>query len=128
MNWKAVARDVLIVMGLTFFGGIPIGFLATSLGAKDSPNMLLAIALSNFLFALIGFTVAGCLARTNRFRHLLVVTVIVWVLSIANVFLLHAPLINWFYSLPFLLLVMGLGGAVSFLFVKKPTQTDGQQV
>lgn len=112
-NWKAILRDVSIIWGLTAIGGLIIG-LATA--GRGFP--VLAIAISNILLGTIGFVISGCITKLDRFRHLFNVAIGVWLTSLVNVFFLNFTLGQWFMSLIHILMMMGIGGGISFLFVK----------
>jgi hypothetical protein len=117
VHWIAVVRDVAIVFGITFLGGFIVGFAASLSGGEVST---LALAVSNIIFGTAGFTISGCLAKIHRFRHLFGVAAGAWVVSLVNVALGAVTLQIWAASLLTILAMMGLGGAVSFLFVKAP--------
>jgi hypothetical protein len=107
----AIIRDVAILWGLTFARGLIIGILR--IGGADPTARMVVIGLSNLLFAIIGFTISGCLTGGNRWRHLFIVAVIVWLSSLVNlVFGIH--LAQWIIALPMTLIMMGIGGAISY--------------
>jgi len=115
MSWK-IARDVAIIIALTFLGGFVIGLA----GPSDPGRFALAIAVSNILFMTAGFTLSGALAKTDRFKHLLKVALGVWLFSLVNILLGISNLVQWAFALIFILLAMGLGGGLSFAFVRVP--------
>jgi hypothetical protein len=121
MRWKIVARDTLIVWCFTALGGFVVGFALGLVGASDSPQVPMAIAVSDFVFGIVTFTLVGALAKSARFRHLLVVAIAAWVTSSANVLLFADPVGQWLLALPFILVVMLIGGGISFLLVR-PTK------
>jgi hypothetical protein len=116
VNVKAVVRDVLIIMGLTFLAGFVIGLT----GVARGPNAVLAMAAGNLVFMIVGFTISGALARTRRFNHLLWVALGVWLASIINVLFFGATIIQWFMSVVVILALMGIGGLLSYAFVRNP--------
>jgi hypothetical protein len=112
IKWAAVARDVVIVFVLTFL----VGFVVRLSGA--SPDFV-AIAVSNLFLGVVGFTISGCLARGNRWRHLLLMAIAVWLLSLTNVLLLGSEsLVWWIFSVIPISLAASLGGGMSYLFVR----------
>jgi hypothetical protein len=65
VNWKAIARDTLIVWCFTALGGLIVGFAFGLLGAAESPKALLAIGFSNLVFGAVGFIIVSAFARTE---------------------------------------------------------------
>lgn len=113
----AVVRDVLIVFALTAIGGFFIGLFAGITGRAHDPNMMiLTIAGSNVLLGIVGFTISGSLARGNRWPHLAVVALGVWVLSLVNVAFMGTAIVQWLAASIVLAFMMGVGGALSYLF------------
>ena len=127
MNWKAVARDTAIVLGLTFLGGMVVGVAFGVMGAQGSEQMQIAIGFSNITFGVVAFTIAGCLARTNRFRHLFIVAAVSWIISLMNL-LLGYTLAQWLIGGVLFLIMVGIGGGLSFLFVRTPQTDHAQEV
>ena len=118
MNAKSIVRDAAIVLVLTFFGGFVIGF------ANPYGNNAVAIAVSNTIFSSIGFFIAGCLKKEARFQHLSKVVLLVWLASALNIFF-GVSIVQWIASILFLYVTMGVGGGLSFIFVK--AQEPNQQ-
>jgi len=116
-----VARDVSILLMLTFFGGLIIG-IAVGKGAPGNPQALAAVAISNLVFSVIGFCISGALARVNRFSHLVIVAVVFWLCSSVNMFIASISVLQWMSSILFIFITMGVGGALSFLFVSLPKE------
>jgi hypothetical protein len=121
INYKAVARDAAIVLGLTFLGGFVIGI--------TSPNELniSAIAISNIVLSVVGFFIAGCLTKSLRFQHLSVVALCVWLVSAHNI-LLGVSFLQWVFSSVYVLITMGVGGGLSLLFVKPIKEENTRQM
>ena len=117
LDWKGVARDVGIVFVLTFLGGLVVGFTTSLTGAEVN---ILAVALSNIVFGTVGFTISGCIVKTNRFKHLYQVALGVWLLSLINVAFGMVDIQQWLLSILSVLLMMGMGGGLSYLFVRAP--------
>jgi FtsH-binding integral membrane protein len=117
-----IVRDVIIIWILTSMGGFVIGFaLAGVLGAKE--REVGAYAVSNLLFGTLGFTIAGFLAPSRKWRHLGIVAIGVWFTSLINVMFLGVSVPQWIGGAIFLAIFMGLGGAISNVLrrVIKPT-------
>ena len=115
-NWKAVLLDIIIVLVITGLGGFVVAVEAF----RDHVMSPTALEISNLLFGTIGFTLSGCKTKVDRFKHLSKVAIGVWIFSMVNVIFLGYTLRQWIFGLPFLLVMMGLGGFISLLFVKTP--------
>ena len=108
-----VLRDVAIIWMLTMIGGFIIG---VSGAGGTSPRAVAAIALSNVLLGTIGFVISGCLAPARRWNHLAAVALGVWITGLVNVAIMGITLMQWAASAVLIALMMGLGGALSYLF------------
>jgi hypothetical protein len=110
-----IIRDVIIVFGLTTVGGFILG-LAGGVSSTNSQCSNLALAASNVLLGTIGFVVSGCLAHGNRWRHLSYMALGVWIIGFVNVLFWGASITHWMVSSVLIALMMGLGGALSYIF------------
>src|SRR5438046_1609746 len=106
-----ILRDVLIVVALTFIGGFVIG-----LAEPSSSRRMLAIAASNVLFGTVGFAISGCLAVGNRWLHLAYVGLGAWLVGLMNVLFFGLSIVQWLFSIFGVGLMMGVGGAISYVF------------
>ncbi len=113
-RWQAVCRDVAIVVVFSFLGGLIVGIAGT-----DSQRTLLALAISNFVFGIVSFVIIGCLTPSDRLKHLTIVAVIAWLLSLMNVLFFDVPVMMWLSSLVVTLVVMAIGGGISLLLVRQ---------
>jgi len=111
----AIARDVVILWVLTFAGGFVVG--VATVGGHDPVHRALAIAISNTILSIIGFTIVGSLATQARWKQLFIVAIILWITSLANL-AFGIPLRSWIVGLPFTLILMAVGGGISYLFRK----------
>jgi uncharacterized protein YacL len=109
----AVIRDVGVLLLLTALGGV---IIATAKPGTNFEENIAAMALSNMIFGTIGFTISGSRITGNRWRHLFIVAVVLWLVSLLNVLLLGVDIITWFYAIPSILVMMGIGGALSYRF------------
>jgi hypothetical protein len=107
-----ILRDIVIIVALTFIGGFVIGLAAD----PTSTRGMLAIAASNLLLGTVGFVISGCLAVGSRRRHLAFVGLGVWIAGLMNVLLFGFGFIQWFLGFFAVALMMGVGGAISYLF------------
>jgi hypothetical protein len=110
-----ILRDVVIIVMLTFIGGFVIGLAGTP---PTSSRGMLAIAASNLLLGTIGFAISGCLAVGNRWRHLGYIALGVWLAGLLNVMFFGFSVAEWFFSVIAVAMMMGIGGAISYLFKK----------
>jgi hypothetical protein len=127
MNWKVLVRDVAIVWVFTALGGFVIGVTAKLFGvAPDfgallaSPQMQIALSVSNLVFGIVAFSIVGALKKTDRFKHLFIVAIGAWLISAANMLFMPLTLVQWLLGALFLAVIMAIGGGISFLFVPSP--------
>ncbi len=111
---RKLFRDTIIVYGLTFLSGIVVG-AATGPAGFDQTRMQMAIALANIVFGIVGFTIVGVMNKTERFKYMTKVVFLLWAVNLTNL-LMGGTLLRWFFALPFLFAIMGIGGALSLLF------------
>jgi hypothetical protein len=127
INFIAVARDVSIVFGLVLVSSFAAAQLVEFMGGEVTA---LVIGLSNIFWGTVGFTISGCLAKTQRFKHLFVVALGLWLVSFVNVAMGLTPVHMWAAGFLLILLMMGLGGGLSYLFARTPqavhSASDGQ--
>jgi hypothetical protein len=127
INWIAVARDVSIVFGLVLVSSFAAAYLIQAQGEEVTA---LVIGLSNIFWGTVGFAISGCLARIQRFKHLLIVAIGLWLVSFVNVAMGLTQVQVWVAGFLLILTMMGLGGGLSYLFVRTPQAeqpaSDGQ--
>jgi hypothetical protein len=114
-GWKAVIRDVIIIWILTGIGGLLIG-IATA----GSELPMAAIGISNIILGIVGFCISGCMTEENRWKHLCIVAIFVWLTSIINILIGPFALKNWMFTIFIIFIMMVIGGGISFL-IKKTT-------
>ena len=115
LRFGLIARDVAIVWGLTFLGGFVVGLTGGKHGAHQ---VTMVLALSNLFFGTLGFTIAGYLAPHPRWNHLAYVALGAWLTSLVNVAFFHVKVTQWMTGGFFMLVIMGVGGGLSYLFKK----------
>ena len=111
--WRVVIRDVVLWSILIQVGRLILRAAGIS-GTSDSAW--------NSLFGCLGFVIVGCLTPSRRFRHLVFVALGVWLLNgLINVLVVRGSVSIrlWLLNLLLLLLIMTVGGALSFLFVRR---------
>jgi hypothetical protein len=117
INWIAVARDVTILFVLVFGSSFLAVQLITAMGADATPDV---IGLSSLFWGIVGFTISGCLMKVDRWTHLAVVALVFWLVCVVNVVLGMTPITAWLAGSILVLIMMGLGGGLSYLFVRTP--------
>jgi hypothetical protein len=123
LNWKPLARDIGIVWAAMNLGGLVVGFVGGVLlgpGAIMDPRVQPSISFSSFVCGIVGFTIAGALVKTSRFKHLFIVAVGVWLISATALLVAPLTLQQWLWALPFNTVVALIGGCISFFFVRAP--------
>lgn len=113
----AIARDVSIVFGLVVASSFIAAQIIEAMGQEVTA---LVIGLSNIFWGTVGFAISGCLAKVRRFQHLFMVAIGLWLVSFVNVAMGLTPLPTWAAGLVLILVMMGVGGGLSYLFVKTP--------
>jgi len=93
-------------------------------GQSGDAQFGLAIAVSNLIFEIVGFTISGCLAPPGRWHHLALVALGAWLVSIFNVVFFNVNIILWMASVVTMAVTMGIGGAISYLFKKDVTPSQ----
>ncbi|MFM8540264.1 MAG: hypothetical protein ACKOBZ_02120 [Nitrospira sp.] len=117
INWKAIVRDVSIVFGLVLVSSLTTSVIVQSMGGEVTP---LVIGLSNIFWGTVGFVISGCLIVIQRFKHLFLVAIGLWLVSFVNVLAEMTQPTVWAAGLLLILLMMGLGGSLSYLFMPSP--------
>lgn len=112
LSIPAVIRDVGVLVLLTGIGGFIIGFARPG---ADIEDLTAAIAVSNMLLGTIGFTISGSHTSGKRWRHLFIVAVGLWLSSLMNL-MLGLSILHWIAAIPVILVMMGVGGAISYIF------------
>jgi FtsH-binding integral membrane protein len=120
VRWKIVVRDVILIFILTGVGGFLIGLAATASGG-GAPMPV--IAASNIALSILGFAISGALTRSDRIRHLLMVALLVWILSLVNL-LLGFSLVQWLLGGPAILFACVVGGGIAALLFRPQTVGD----
>ncbi len=122
IRWGAVVRDVVIIWILTGLGGFAVGVT----GAPRE-NLLVGYAVANIIFGTVGFTISGCMAKVGRWKHLFVVAVGVWLVSLVNIFIGPISIADWLFGLVFIVFMMAVGGGLSCLFVRTPKGSESTE-
>ena len=109
-----IARDIAIIVALTFFGGCIVGAMHGNAMEVGLPPMWM-IAVSNFILGTIGFTISAALAPpSNRWKHLAYVAVGTWLFGLVNLFL-GITITQWFAGSFVIGIMMAVGGGIGTL-------------
>ncbi len=121
MKWKTVLRDVAFIYLATFWAGFLIAFFwPSSFGIN---NLIRFVAMG---LCIIGFTISGAIAKTERFKHLFMVALGVWILGLIDVCFFALPIKTWLLQFFYMMAYMATGGFLSFVFSpKKSVQAEG---
>ena len=115
-GWKAVIRDIIMIWILKSIGEIIIDVAS----AGSEIPLFAPIGFSIIFLVIIGFCISGCLIADNRWKHLIIVAVFVWLTSIVNIFFrpITFTFKNWLLSILITFIMMAIGCGLSFLFVR----------
>lgn len=109
----AALVDGGILTAITALVGFFIGF---ALYAQPFETVMGALVLANIAILLVGLTVAAVLRSHARWRHLVAVVVVIWLFSAMNLAMGYATVQDWLVSLPYMLVLMGIAGGLSYIF------------
>lgn len=117
IKWLRVVRDVVIVTVFLFIGGFIVGHAGTVTKEK--------LAVSSFLLGILGFCLCGCLTIENRWKHLLIVALGVWLIN-CLLFLPSLPfsVLAWVLNVGIIFVPMVIGGALSSVLAIAPKQKE----
>ncbi len=119
-----VVRDVVIVTVFIFIGGFIVGFATQGVFTKES------ITVACLLQGTLGFCFCGCLTIENRWKHLFVVALGVWLVNMLWPLLTRElSVLVWVGGVFMVFVPMVVGSALSMLLVKipKPKEEKDEQ-
>ena len=90
---------------------------------REQPSFV-AGGVSNLVLGSAAFAISGCLVKVNRFRYLFVVAEVAWLGTLLYVVFGVATTERWMFTLLAILAMMGIGGGISYLFVRLPSGVD----
>jgi hypothetical protein len=109
--WAAV-RDASLIFAVS----AALGFVIVVAGGSLD---LTTVGVLNIACLLVGFTIAAVWARGNRAMHLAIAGLTTWILGLLNILLGVAPLVDWFFALPLIVICAAVAGLVSLLFKRR---------
>jgi hypothetical protein len=108
-----ILRDAVIVYLLSFMGGLIVGLTAHE--PLSNPRPAAALVISNLLFCIFGFTISGCLATGNRWKHLAYVALFAWFAGVVNVIFTPVTIETWLLGVLVMPFLAAIGGVLSLL-------------
>jgi hypothetical protein len=117
LDWKRVAIDAITVFIASVVAGFVVGIIAGSVGVQAESAALALVALNSL--AIIG-AFAYCSARIKEkpWKHLVVVALVVWVISLIQPLLGFVSYSQWVASIVIIFILMLIGGGIGRLFVR----------
>lgn len=119
INIKSVIIDVVILWILVLIGGFILGFIPSMMaGSPIMPSRGISLLVSMLMLTL-GFCISGYRNSVVIWKHLIIVAICYW-LTDATIQCIKSGLsIRLFTLLVCILITMGIGGAISIIFVEK---------
>jgi hypothetical protein len=106
----AIVRDMIMIVVISVIGQGVVAFVARP--ARGAA----IIGVGNLLFGILAFAISGYLAPERRWRHLLCVASGLCLLAFINTAVVGHNVPSWLYGVISILLMMAIGGTVSYLF------------
>jgi len=117
IKWLRVVRDVVIVTVFLVIGGFIVG----STGIVTKQSMLV----SSLLLGTLGFCLCGCLTIDNRWKHLFIVALGVWLINcLPQLPSLPFSVLAWVLNVAIIFVPMVIGGALSSGLARTPKQKE----
>jgi len=116
-NFIAAARDTFIIFWITFLLGIGLALYLDHAG--NSNDFLSYVAPLNVIVLPVLLGVSGALSSKRRWKHLLLVALMMWPAGLLNIVVipgdLGTKLLTWVSSIFFLLACALIGGLLSYI-------------
>jgi len=123
VRWRIILRDVAIVWVLVSLGSFVVGFVGVGV---DEVQEQWGYVVSFILFGTTGFFIVGCMTKTDRFKHLFIVAVAIWLIgAVEQILFSEFTVAQWLLGIIWILIVLVVGGGLSFIFVRTPQQLQG---
>jgi hypothetical protein len=133
-----VIRDIVVILVVPPMGGAFELYVTAPLLGNGFLRAIVPFASGLFLMT-FGFTLSACLARGNRWHHIMFVAMGVWLLGELQSFLLDSSIfagtkyhshpqrgIDLLFWLACVIFVALVGGALSYLFKKTDSKPSSQ--
>lgn len=117
IRWLLVVRDIIIVTIFIMVGGGIVGYATQGIFTNES------LFVASFLMGILGFCLCGCLTIENRWKHLFIVALGVWLINCSYALaFLPFNVLAWVLNIAIIFIPMAIGGALSSLLVKAQKQ------
>ena len=110
VSWSAVVRDSLFLFALTYLGGF-LSEIFTGIWDGHTDDDAIAGGV-NLLIGSLGFFLIGLWSHARGWGHLGAVCWFAWVWGLLQI-AFGLPFWAWLITLPYLLLMMGIGGGLA---------------
>jgi cell division protein FtsW (lipid II flippase) len=114
LSAKEVVRDVLIIFALSAIAGFYTSLAMP--GKYGTPEHSSMVALLSLVLSTVGFTIVACLSPNNRWRQLVFVVVLTWLLGgLVNIPFFGLSFLNWLKGAVHVVITAVIGGAFSYV-------------
>lgn len=118
IKWLRVVRDVVIVTIFLAIGGFIIGSTAGIVTKQ-------AMVVPSLLLGTLGFCLCGCLIVENRWKHLFIVALGVWLLNcLPQLPSLPFSVLAWVLNVAIIFVPMLIGGTLSLALARTPKKKE----
>jgi len=117
IKWLRVVRDAVIVTVFLVIGGFIVG--STGIVTIQS------LTVSSLFLGTLGFCLCGCLTIENRWKHLFILALGVWLINcLPQLPSLPFSVLAWVLNVGIVFVPMIIGGALSSGLARTPKQKD----
>lgn len=117
-----IIRDVVIILVLLELGPMLLA-MATHSPQHEAPHYTTADAVVALLLGIVGFTLSGYFATSRRWHHLGSVAFGVWLFCFLKGAFIGGRVLTGIVIAIILAVLMGIGGALSYVFKRKLTES-----
>jgi len=116
IDWKRVLIDSTIVFLSSVVTGFISGLLVAALHLSDQGALIILIL--NPLAIMAAFAYASARIPEYPWKHLFLVAVVVWLISVIQPLVGAFSYMDWLISIVIIIVLMGIGGAIGRWFVR----------
>ena len=119
IKWLRVVRDVAIVTVFFGIGGFIVGYATQGQWTKD------ALFIAASMLGILGFCLCGCLTIENRWKHLFIVALGVWLINCLPLLpTLPFSVLAWVLNVSVIFFPMVIGGSISSVLARASKQKE----